>query len=116
MGPNAIIDCDSDLGSRDMDRNHDWINDGRQRYSNTDLADVDTFVNQASGSEQLNGEEEEKEDPNLNYETLNEEQKRVFKRIERHYDDILADQQVDPLRIIVMGTAGTGKSYFIKAI
>ncbi|PKK57482.1 hypothetical protein RhiirC2_797948 [Rhizophagus irregularis] len=27
MDPKAIIHCASDLGSRDMDQNHDWITD-----------------------------------------------------------------------------------------
>ncbi len=29
MGPNATIKHSSDLGSRDMDRNHDWLSDGK---------------------------------------------------------------------------------------
>ncbi|EXX67434.1 hypothetical protein RirG_114390 [Rhizophagus irregularis DAOM 197198w] len=42
MGQKPNFDCSSDLGSRDMDRNHDWINDPRERY--TDLVDIDTFL------------------------------------------------------------------------
>ena len=30
MGPNAVINSGCDLGSRDMDRNHNWINDVRK--------------------------------------------------------------------------------------
>ena len=30
MRPNTSFNCSSDLGSRDMDRNHDWINDPKQ--------------------------------------------------------------------------------------
>jgi hypothetical protein len=48
MGPNPRFDCSSDLGSRDMDRNHDWINDPRQRYSDMMLTDIDTFVDRNS--------------------------------------------------------------------
>ena len=29
MGPNTRILSSSDLGSRDMDQNHDWINDAK---------------------------------------------------------------------------------------
>ena len=29
MGPNATIKHSSDLRSRDMDRNHDWLSDGK---------------------------------------------------------------------------------------
>jgi len=28
MGPNVNIDPSTDLGNRDMDRNHDWIHEG----------------------------------------------------------------------------------------
>ncbi|PKB93382.1 hypothetical protein RhiirA5_441449 [Rhizophagus irregularis] len=30
MGPKPNFDCSSDLGSRDMDQNHDWINNLRE--------------------------------------------------------------------------------------
>ncbi|CAB4420704.1 unnamed protein product [Rhizophagus irregularis] len=33
MGPKPNFDCSSDLGLRDIDRNHDWINDLRERYT-----------------------------------------------------------------------------------
>jgi ATP-dependent DNA helicase PIF1 len=72
MGPNAVVDCSSDLGSRNMDRNHDWINDARQRYSNADLVDADTFVSRMSGNCQGNGEEENE---NVDYQTFNENQR-----------------------------------------
>jgi len=52
----------------------------------------------------------------MNYQTLNEKQKIVFKRIESHYNDILIGHQAEPLKIIVIGTAGTGKTYLIKTI
>ncbi len=112
MGPNAIIDNSSDLGSREMDRSHDWINDARKRYSNTDLTEADTFVSRVSTDWQGN----ELVTETLDYQTLNEKQKLVFKRIESHYNDMLKDNQTEPLRIIVMGTAGTGKTYLINAI
>ncbi|PKC00247.1 hypothetical protein RhiirA5_365860 [Rhizophagus irregularis] len=47
MGQKPNFDCSSDLGSRDMDRNHDWINDPRERY--TDLVDIDTFLSRNPG-------------------------------------------------------------------
>ena len=112
MGPNAIIDSSSDLGSQEMNQSHDWINNTRKRYSNTDLMEADTFVSRVSTDWQGN----ELVTETLDYQTLNEKQKLVFKRIESHYDDILKDNQTEPLRIIVMGTAGTGKTYLINAI
>jgi len=114
MGPNAVINSSSDLGSRDMDRNHDWINDARQRYSNADLVDADTFVSRISSNGQGNVEDNDEEI--VDYQTLNEKQRIVFKRIECHYNNILAGQPAEPLRIIIMGTAGTGKTYLIKGI
>ncbi|PKY60052.1 hypothetical protein RhiirA4_483313 [Rhizophagus irregularis] len=43
MGPSSSFDCSSDLESQDMDRNHDWINDSRQWYSDVDLVNADIF-------------------------------------------------------------------------
>ena len=47
---------------------------------------------------------------------LNENQKALFKRIENHYNDTILGIQQDALRIIVMGTAGTGKMFLINSI
>ena len=52
----------------------------------------------------------------MNYTTLNKKQKQIFKRIESHYLNMTAGHQVEPLKIMIMGTAGTGKSYLIKSI
>ncbi|CAB4431124.1 unnamed protein product [Rhizophagus irregularis] len=71
---------------------------------------ADTFVNRISRID------DEEESIIVNYQTLNNNQKILFKRIESHYHDALARRKVEPLRIIVMGTAGTGKTYLIKAI
>lgn len=50
--------------------------------------------------------------------SLNENQMVVYRRIESHYATLLATNpdSVDPLRLIVLGTAGTRKSYLIKMI
>ncbi|CAG8726831.1 33981_t:CDS:2, partial [Racocetra persica] len=40
----STIDCSSDLESRDINRNHDWIGDARQYYSTTDLAETSFFI------------------------------------------------------------------------
>jgi DNA replication protein DnaC len=52
----------------------------------------------------------------VDYNSLNEKQQIIFKRIKSHYHDMLTRSQTGPLRIIVMGTVGTGKSYLIMAI
>ncbi|CAG8509590.1 4776_t:CDS:10, partial [Scutellospora calospora] len=56
MGPNAVIDSSCDLGTRDIDRNHRWVDDARQCYSDTDLANIDNFISQASSNNQINDE------------------------------------------------------------
>ncbi|PKC54020.1 hypothetical protein RhiirA1_355369, partial [Rhizophagus irregularis] len=71
---------------------------------------ADTFVNRISRID------DEEENIIVDYQTLNNNQKILFRRIESHYHDALAGRKVEPLRIIVMGTAGTGKTYLIKAI
>ena len=72
------------------------------------MLDNDTPI-QTQGS--VNGQGNELITDTLDYETLNEKQKMVFRRIESHYNDMLKGCQVGPLRIIVMGIAGTGKTY-----
>jgi hypothetical protein len=44
MGPDAVINHSFDLGSRDIDQNHDWLNDAKQHYNDINLADASTFV------------------------------------------------------------------------
>src|SRR6266496_121279 len=114
MGPNMHINSTSDLGSRDMDRNHDWINEPKTHYSVTDLETIGDFVQRASNNTRNSNIEEEYE--SIEYQNLNKNQKKVFDRIETHYNKILTCNQVEPLRILVMSTAGIGKSYLISAI
>jgi hypothetical protein len=72
-----------------------------------------TLMLRTSGNEQWNVEEE---NDVIDYQTLNKEQRIVFDQIESHYNNVLAGQQVEPLRIIVMGTMETRKPYLIQAI
>ena len=74
--------------------------------------EADTFVSRVS----INEQENELIPNNSDYQKLNEKQKVVFKRIESHYNNMLRDRQVEPLRIIVMGTAETGKTFLINTI
>ncbi len=42
---------------------------------------------------------------------------RIFKRIESHYETLITDpNNVEPLRLIIMETTRTGKSYLINMI
>ena len=48
---------------------------------------------------------------------LNANQMRIFKRIESHYENSLINSaRIELLRLIVMSTAGTDKSYLINII
>ena len=113
MGPNVHIERDTNLGTRDLDRNYNWINDAQQQYSADNLAEACDFVHQASHNSR--NDDIEDEDENM-HQNLNEKQKIIFDRIEKHYNDTISGLQVDALRILIMGTVGTGKSYLIKAI
>jgi len=44
IDPNTIIDNYSDLGSCEIDKNYDWVDDFRRRHLNLNLADVSTFL------------------------------------------------------------------------
>jgi hypothetical protein len=116
MGSNVRIISNSDLGSRDLDRNHNWINEAQQNYSSEDLETAHKFVQQASRDSRNNDTEDENETSDIMYQNLNEKQKIIFNRIVTHYNDTILGHQVEALRILIMGTAGTRKSYLIKAI
>jgi len=119
MGPNVRIDSNIDLGSRDMDRDHDWTNDAQQKYSNEDLAKACDFVYQAARNSKNDDNyniRDENRVSDIICDNLNEKQKIIFDRIETHHKNAISDHRVEALRIHIMGTAGTGKSYLIKAI
>ena len=69
MGPNARIVSLSDLRTRDIDRNHDWINDARQHYSDADITDAREFVHNTSRNWKNT---KEKECDSIDYQNLNE--------------------------------------------
>ncbi|CAG8590640.1 6884_t:CDS:2 [Paraglomus occultum] len=48
----------------------------------------------------------------MDYDSLNKKQQIVFERIKSHYHSMLTNSQTEPLRIIIMGTAGTGVAAF----
>ena len=66
MGPNTKIVCATDLGSRDLDRNHDWINN--TRYFSDDIEKACNFVHEAAN----NGTNNLETDDSVDYENLNE--------------------------------------------
>ncbi|CAG8456659.1 16503_t:CDS:2 [Cetraspora pellucida] len=116
MGPNAVINDSCDLGTRNMDLTHRWVDDAQQRYSDTDLANADTFIHQASSGSYQTNENINVNTGFINPQTLNNNQMKVFKRIESYYCNVLTGCHVEPLKIIILGTAGTGKSYLVNVI
>ncbi len=52
----------------------------------------------------------------VNVESLNEKQKKAFDAVVSQHDSWKADKTVDPMPMLVLGTAGTGKSYLISAL
>src|SRR2546430_9662888 len=87
----------------------------RRRYPDLDLEDTPNFIKQACELGIVN--DENVTNCAVDCQTLNTNQMRIFKRIESHYETLITDPaQLDPLRLVVMGTAGTGKSYLINMI
>ena len=56
MGPNTTIDNYSDLGSREIDKNYDWVGDFRRRHPNLNLSDVSTFLQRIRNEETIDAE------------------------------------------------------------
>ncbi|GES73738.1 ATP-dependent DNA helicase pfh1-like [Rhizophagus clarus] len=115
IGLRANIDSSTDLGTRDMDINYDWINEGRQRYSDDDLTGASDFIRNALDKDQKNNDRCDDRDL-VDFQTLNVKQNSVLKQIKLHYNDILMGKEVEALRMIIMEIADTGKSYLIGAI
>jgi hypothetical protein len=65
------IDSSTDFGTRDMDINHDWINEGQQWYSDDDLKEASNFIKNALGKDQEDGYRSDDKDL-VDFQTLNE--------------------------------------------
>ncbi len=80
IGLNVNIKYTFNLKNRDLDKNHDWINDNKQNYNNSDLMKANIFLKQIFKNGQKNVRVEK---------TLNDKQKLIFKRIELYYYNML---------------------------
>jgi len=80
IGLNVNIKYTFNLKNRDLDKNHDWINDNKQNYNNSDLIKANIFLKQIFKNGQKNVRVEK---------TLNDKQKLIFKRIELYYYNML---------------------------
>ncbi|CAG8798703.1 13618_t:CDS:1, partial [Cetraspora pellucida] len=56
IGPNVIVDSFSGLGLSNTNKNHNWIGDVRRHYSNINLADMNTFVQQVYNKDVITAE------------------------------------------------------------
>ena len=63
------------LESRDIDRNHDWVNDAQKNYSAKDLSNAREFLNQASTN--IKEVSRENDEDNVDIQNLNQNQKMV---------------------------------------
>jgi hypothetical protein len=77
MGPNMHIQNDSNLGSQDMDWNHNWTNDVQQKYSSKELANANDFVWQVASSNNFKSTGKDNE---INYYNLNKKQEKKYSR------------------------------------
>src|SRR4051794_38940668 len=115
MRPNATIDVFTELGLRDIDLNYNWTSNARLHYSDINIADLPNFIQQAQELGVINTNKST--NCVVNYQLLNDNQKKIFKRIESHYSTLITDSvNVEPLRLIIMGITKMGKSYLIHAI
>ncbi|PKY35753.1 hypothetical protein RhiirB3_396386, partial [Rhizophagus irregularis] len=75
IGPNVRIQRDTDLGTRDIDQNHNWTNDAQQHYSEQAIANASEFVQQAASNNNniISGS-----DNGIEYQNLNEKQKKYL--------------------------------------
>ncbi len=80
IGLNVNIKYTFNLKNRDLNKNHDWINDNKQNYNNSDLMKANIFLKQIFKNGQKNVRVEK---------TLNDKQKLIFKRIELYYYNML---------------------------
>lgn len=101
-----------EFSTRDLDRDHDWVSESMLRYP--EMEEAESFLQQAIGNSNIT--QVRNVSANIDRSTLNEKQRLIFERIESHYIAVVSNQPIEPLRMIIMGTAGTGKSYLINII
>ncbi len=114
MRSDAIMNS-SGLGLRNIDQNYDWADDVRWCYPDINLADTFNFIQQACEVSIVN--DKNATNRAVNYQTLNANQMRIFKRIKSHYKTLITNLgNIEPLRLIVIGIARMRKSYLINMI
>ena len=90
------------------DSTHDWHQD-RARYSEQQIHAMSTWIRTKKDNHVIN---EQYEVVDIN--SFSEMQGLAYNIVKLHFDDISSDKE--PLCLIIIGVAGTGKSYLINAI
>ena len=89
---------------------YEWHND-RSNYSEQQIGEMPTWIkNKKESTDQALQENYE----HIDLATFSEMQALAYNIVESHYNDL--GQNKEPLALIIIGEAGTGKSYLIYAI
>ena len=88
---------------------HDWHQD-RANYAEQQIHEMPTWIKARKDAPITIDEQYEVVDTN----SFSEMQKLVYNIVKCHFDDQLCDKE--PLCLVIIGVAGTGKSYLINAI
>ncbi|CAG8536702.1 15388_t:CDS:2 [Cetraspora pellucida] len=105
-----------DLGERFIDTNNMWSG-SYEIFPN--LSEAGLFLELAKRNQIESNFHNNNDEVFIDPSTLNDKQKEIYNYVTLYYSKTLTNstnQSIEPLRAIIMGTAGTGKSYVIKAI
>lgn len=111
-GPNARVEANiSRLGSRDIDMAYNWH---ANAPPSPEIEVLKTWLNRTV--RETGGATNAMDIEEVDYRTLQGPQRDVFLQVMAYYKALAKGLPVEPLRINIDGTAGTGKSYLIAAI
>jgi hypothetical protein len=96
--------------SKIKEQEYDWVTHSAERYSTSEITDAGKWQQTAS-KEACTIQRSDR----VHISELNEGQRRVFDVVVEHAGR-WATQATQPLRIMVCGTAGSGKTFLIRAI
>ncbi|CAG8469927.1 3415_t:CDS:2, partial [Cetraspora pellucida] len=116
IATNNLQAINDSLGECSMDINHVWTG-SYEAFPN--LSEAASFLEQAKRDQIETAFYNNSDETFIDPATLNKKQKEIYDYVISYYSTVLTsstDQPIEPLCAIVMGTAGTGKSYVIKAI
>ena len=89
---------------------YDWQSD-REKYSIQQIEEMPTWIKL---QKEQNPDHGLVVRHNINLESLNAMQRKAYDLVKSHYEDNTEDKE--PLLLMILGVAGTGKSYLIHAI